>query len=392
MLEGMCLGVFLRRLCLCCGWFFVLLCPLYVSSATAQEGAPPRDVVLFTNGDQLSGSLLRQVQDSVVFKSDVAGEITIPLTKIKSLRTAGKFAVLRRGVPVAESRRVEPERIEIADSHLLLLDETEPVPSIPLSAVAYVVDAQTFERDLAQTPGFFSGWLGSATLGATFVQATQHGGTLTAAVALTRQVPPLMYFRPRNRTIVTVEETYGTSTTPVIPQTAPASPDAVVRTSIFHADAERDRYLSKRLYLLAATSFDHNYAQGLNLQQLYGGGIGYTPFSSAIQQLDLKTDVHYLKQQFFDGSTNQNLIGSTFAESYRRTLPAKLQLNESFNVIPAWNDLNVYSVNGSVGLTLPAFRRFSFTNTAADAFLNNPSPGYRKNSFTFSAGITYLLR
>ena len=140
------------------------------------------------------------------------------------------------------------------------------------------------------------------------------------------------------------------------------------------------------------TGFDHNFAQGLDLQQLYGAGFGYTPFSSETQQLDLKTDVHYLKQEFFDSSTNQNLIGSTFAENYRRTLPAKIQLTQSFNVIPAWNDLNVYSVNGSLGVLLPVTKRFSFSNTATDAFLNNPSPGYRKNSFTYSAGITYALQ
>lgn len=368
-----------------------VLASTVVTLAQATAPPPPEDVVLFTNGDQLSGTLLRQVGASVVFKSDMAGEITIPLAKIKDLRTTGKFAVLRRGVPVAESRRVEPERIQIANSHLLLLDHTTPPPAIPLASVAYVVDARTFEKDLAHTPGFFSGWVGTATLGATLVQATQHGGTLTAEVALTRQIPPLTYFHPRNRTIVNVAETYGTSTTPVIPQTNPPSPDAVVKTSIFHADAERDQYLSRRTYLLAATSFDHNFAQGLELGQLYGGGFGFTPFSNDREQLDLKADLHYLKQQFFDSSTDQNLIGSSFAETYRRTLPAKIQFNENINLIPAWNDPNAYSANGSVALTLPIIKRFSFTNTATDAFLNNPSPGYRKNSFTYTAGITYTL-
>lgn len=390
MLNGA-LGVTLHRITLrYCATVLLFLATTAFTYAQASP-PPPEDVVLFTNGDQLSGTLLRQVGDSVVFRSDMAGEITIPLAKIKDLHTAGKFAVLRRGVPVAESRRVQPERIQIANSHLLLLDHADPPPAIPLASVAYVVDAQTFTKDLAHTPGFFSGWIGTATLGATVVQATQHGGTLTADVALTRQIPPLTYFRPRNRTLVNLQETYGTSTTPVIPQTNPPSPDAVVKTSIFHADAERDQYLSKRTYLLAATAFDHNFAQGLDLQQLYGGGFGFTPFSNPKQQLDLKADLHYLKQGFFDAATNQNLVGSTFAETYRRTLPAKIQLTENFNVIPAWNDPNAYSANGSVALTLPVFKRFSFTNAATDAFLNNPSPGYRKNSFTYTAGITYTL-
>ena len=111
-----------------------------------------------------------------------------------------------------------------------------------------------------------------------------------------------------------------------------------------------------------------------------------------MQQLDLKADIHYLKQQFFDASTNENLVGSSFSETYRRTLPQKIQLNQSLTVIPAWNQLNAYSANGSVGVVLPVTHRFSFSSTATDAFLNNPSPGYRKNSFTFAAGITYSLK
>ncbi len=368
----------------------VLLLFFFARLAISQSPSPPKDVVLFTNGDQLSGTLLRQVKDSVVFKSDMAGEITIPLSSIKNLRTAGKFAVLQHGVPVGVSRHVEPERIEITPAGLIKPDEQQP--ALPLRSVAYIIDADTFRKDLAQSPNFFRGWVGTATLGATLVQATQHGGTVTAAVALTRQVPPLAYFRPQNRTSVNLEETFGTSTTPVIPQTTPASPDAVVKTSIFHTDAERDEYVSRRTYLLAATSFDHNFAQGLDLQQLYGIGFGFTPISNDREQLDLKADVHYLKEQFFIGSTNLDLIGSSFTETYRRTLPEKLQLTQSLNAIPAWNDLNAYSINAALGLTLPVTHRFSFSNNLGEAFLNNPSPGYHKNSLTYTAGITYSLK
>ncbi len=69
-------------------------------------------------------------------------------------------------------------------------------------------------------------------------------------------------------------------------------------TSIFHADAERDQYFSPRVYALGDVSFDHNFSQGLQLQQVYGGGIGWTALKSAKQELDLKADIHYEKQQY----------------------------------------------------------------------------------------------
>ncbi len=38
---------------------------------------PPPDVIVFTNGDQLTGTLERATGDSFVFKSDVVGEVTV---------------------------------------------------------------------------------------------------------------------------------------------------------------------------------------------------------------------------------------------------------------------------------------------------------------------------
>ena len=77
------------------------------------KDAAAEDVLIFTNGDQLSGKLLRGVNDTVVFHSDMAGDITVPLAKVKELRTAGEFAVLKHGAPVAESRAVKPQQIAV---------------------------------------------------------------------------------------------------------------------------------------------------------------------------------------------------------------------------------------------------------------------------------------
>lgn len=348
---------------------------------------------MFTNGDRLSGTLLRGVQDTVVFHSDMAGDITVPLAKVKELRTAGSFAVLRHGVPVAASRKVEPERIAVVEGGLLLALEKAPaVPPIPLKEIAYIVDAKTFQKDLAHKAGPLDGWNGSVNLGATLVQATQHGGTFAGGLSLVRQVPVLAYFRPRNKTTLNVHETFGTMTTPSIPQAAPRTADSVVKTSIFHGDAERDEYFSRKGYSLGNVAFDHNFAQGLQLQQIYGVGAGYTPFSTALHQLDLKADLHYEKQEFQNAAGNQNLIGSTFAENYRRLLPLKVALTQAASIAPAWNNLNAYSANGSLGLLMPLLKRVSVNLTAADSFINNPSPGYQKNSVTFETGLSYSLR
>ncbi len=53
-------------------------------------------MIVFTNGDQLTGTLERATGDSFVFKSDVVGEVTVSADKIKELHANGKFVALRR--------------------------------------------------------------------------------------------------------------------------------------------------------------------------------------------------------------------------------------------------------------------------------------------------------
>ena len=46
--------------------------------------------------------------------------------------------------------------------------------------------------------------------------------------------------------------------------------------------------------------YDHNFSQSLQLQQIYGGGIGYTIIKQPKQTLDLKALIQYERQDFID--------------------------------------------------------------------------------------------
>ena len=41
---------------------------------------------------------------------------------------------------------------------------------------------------------------------------------------------------------------------------------------------------------------------------------------------------------------------------------------------------------------MPVFKRLSVAISALDMFLNDPPPGFKKNSFQFTTGITYSLK
>jgi hypothetical protein len=377
---------------------FLAFVVLAATSAHSQEkpaAKPAPDVLIFTNGDQLSGTLERGVGNSIVFKSDMAGEITVPLDKVKELRSSGSFALLRKDVPITRTP-VVPGKVVVADGNVTVANATGATQTVAVKDMSYLIDQTTYDHELKEHRGAFTDWNGTITGGATLVRSSTNINTYTAGIALIRSIPTVPYLPPRNRTTFDLQETYGKQT-----QVFP-TPEIVTKTSIFHADGERDQYFSPKFYALAETSFDHNYSQGLSLQAVYGGGVGWTAVKSAKQQLDLKVDVHYETQQYQTNSeiiidpalqpTTQKLIGSTFSELYRRNLPHGIVFTESANALPAWNDENDYSANGSIGLVMPVYKRFSLSFTTTDNFLNDPSPGFQKNSYQFVTGVTYKLR
>jgi hypothetical protein len=373
----------------------VVLCAGALGSQAQSKDKPAPDVLVFTNGDQLTGKFERAVGGNVVFKSDMAGELTVSFDKVKELRSSESFVAIRKGQekhPVTASGAVE-----VAGGNVVVKPENGPEQTIAPKDLGYLIDTTTYDHEITHQPGFFHAWNGSLTGGATLVRATDNTTSYTAGVALVRAIPTVPYLTARNRTTFNVTETYGKQTSPTIPPTNPPTPVTVVLTNIFHADAERDEYFKPKLYALADTSFDHNYAQGLQLQQVFGAGVGWTARKTGKDELDVKADVHYEEQRYIQTTpgvapqSSVNLIGSTLTEMYTRHLPRKMAFTETADYLPAWNIMHDYSANVSGSLALPVFKRLSASITTTDNYLNDPAEYYKKNSFQFVTGVTYTL-
>ncbi|MHB1022016.1 MAG: DUF481 domain-containing protein [Acidobacteriaceae bacterium] len=352
------------------------------SAAAASKPKPVPDVIIFTNGDQLSGQLVRMSGTNIIFKSDMAGQLTISTAKIKELHSSGNFALVRKDVPYHRGT-VQMGTVTLVDKKITVANPAGAPLTVPEQNVLYLIDQSTYDHDLARKPGPLYGWNGSLTAGSSIVKATQNSTTFTGAVTLQRSIPTVPWLPRRNRTTMDANDAYGKVT-------QPGTPD--VKTSIFHADAERDEYISTKMYALGQLAFDHNFSQGLDLAQSYGLGIGRTVFQSGRHQLDVKGDLHYLKQQFQDSANNEDLIGSTFAEIYRRNLPHKIVFNEQTSVSPAWNYETAFAAAGSASLAVPVYKSFSLSVATIDNYLNNPGVGFKKNSFQFTTGVTYSFK
>ena len=356
---------------------------LYSQAPPAAKPQP--DVLIFTDGEKLIGQLKSAKGDSVVFKSDMAGEVTVAWSKIQELRTSHPFAVIGKNAKLVrhmDVSQVPQGNVAMTDQKIALEAAAGASRTVPVADAGFMLPAPDFEKAMNRNAGFFDDWGGAATAGASVVHATQDASTFTGGIALVRAEPTESWLPPSTRTILNFSVAYGKVT-------QPGSLD--IKTDIFHAGIEEDKYFSPRVFGYGQAVFDHNYAQGLDLQQMYGGGLGWTAYKTGAAELDVKAAMSYIDQSFSAGAS-QSLVGSTFGEIFTRKFQHGILLNEQISFTPAWNNSRAYFGTGGVSLALPVHKRLSVALAALDTFLNDPPPPFKKNSFQFTAGLTYALK
>jgi hypothetical protein len=360
--------------------------------AGAQANKTGPDTIVLINGDKLAGTFVRSTGAAVTFKSDVLGDLTIDWSKVKELESTTKVAVIRKGVKFR--RKQTPVNIPIGtlgmqDQKLQITAAPgASAQSIAVADTSVVLNDDSFQKATNRSPGLFSDWTGAVTVGATLVQATQKNRTWAGAISLVRAEPTEDWLNPSYRTSFTYSESYGKLTQPGTP---------AIKTSIFEAGAEQDKYFTSALFGFGQAVFDHNFSQGLDLQHSYNGGIGWTTFKTAVQELDLKASMSYIRQQFLaepDGVTpaSLSLVGSVFSERYHWALSRGAVIEENLSVTPAWNNTKAYSGALNTLLAIPVYKRLGGSMSVTDMFLNDPPAGFKKNSFQFTLGLTYTLQ
>lgn len=374
---------------------FSLLFAAGAGIGAAQAKPAGADVLVLSNGDAIHGKLVNEIGGTVTFHSDVLGDLKVKWSDVKELHTSQPFAVLNQVVKQRSRKKAAQIPVGTVDveNQIVTVHPANGVapPALPVKDAAYVVDQSTLNEQVYHQPNFFTGWNGAATAGATIVEATQNQYTESGSVGLVRSVPGVAWLNPRNRTSMDFSGSFGKITQPGAPTT---------KTAIFHADAERDEYFSSRFFGLAQVAFDHNYGQLLALQSVYGGGVGFTAFKEAKQELDVKATAQYEKQQFLAppapgvGSPSQNLIGSTFSVNYGLKLKL-FTFTQEAAFIPAYNTPRDYSANETNTLSFPTYKNFSFSVGTLDSYLNDPpisTPPTKPNSFQFTMGVTYAIK
>ena len=132
----------------------------------AQNNAPPKnepDVLILSNGDTLHGKLVNAIAGKVTFHTDDAGDLTLPWSKIRELRTGGNFAVLssNSGLKTRKQQGAIPAGTLVEENQSITVHPSgggSALAPMPVGRAQYVIAASELEKEATGRPSLLMGW------------------------------------------------------------------------------------------------------------------------------------------------------------------------------------------------------------------------------------------
>ena len=409
-----------------------------------QATAPGPDAITFVNGDRISGQIIGATSRGLIFRGAMVGELTVEWSSIRDLHSENGFGGITGNVggttalgspPGPPAPRISPPPAVTggvqtpatvapapATPPAAQVTRAEPsppaavplaVPPVPAPATssagvpsAKPAPAGEPEEPSSATSGhiwlgfrLFTGWQGSATAGLSYVAASTSLISFTPSVNLLRTWPKARGSWPvRARTYINLMANYSKETQhgdlAYFDSTRRTLfiPGSFDETYTLHAEFTQDYFLFPRLFVMAGASFDHNYAQSLDLLQAYGGGLGYVLYRTDRSELDIRAGAGYSKQQY-DGypSFDTSVIASRFYQSYEHKFANGMSFSEQGGMRPAWTDPKYLFGGGQLSFNMPVYHRLNLNVSSFDFWSNTPPPMLKKNIFQVSLGVNYAF-
>ena len=313
------------------------------------------DEIVLTNGDRITGSVRSLTDSKLVVNTEYAGDIKIDLSKIASVQTDAEMTLV-----LQDDGRLYGKLT--GDGKRLQIDSETAAPQI-------VERDRIAELHRGRVTGEEWSTSGRVTLGA----SDSEGNTNVRRANLDAELITRNY---RNRITLGGRGNYATD------EDRETESNALVY-------GKYDRFLSRKWYVYASTSFENDKFRDIYLRSTVGVGTGYQIYESKLTNLQVEAGLEYVNTNY-DTAPTEDYPGLRLATRYDRWL---------------WEDVTQFFFDGSVTMSLEAYEdafarvqtglRFPLRNGfLASLQLNvdwdgNPAPDRESIDRTLILGLGY---
>jgi hypothetical protein len=337
------------------------------------------DQVTLSNGDRVTGKVIKKQDDSLTIKSDLLGEVTVKWKDVASVTTDQPLTV-----------GISPEKsiagtIATAGDKMVVKgpQATEEVPMAQVGTMRDPDEQRKYER--YQHPPLTDLWAGAADF--SIASAQGNSRTLTTAFAVTAA-----RITDAGKIGLYFNQIYSRGLlNGVVADTA----------SAVRGGWQYNRNINKRMFWNTFNDYEHDRFQSLDLRLVLGSGIGFTAYKGERGELDLVAGGSWNRESYStplvpatDTTPAQFLRNSGEAywgDDLRWSLTKISAFKQSFRMFDNLSNSGEYRANMDIGIDTKLWKMLSWQLTAGDRYITNPAPGRKTNDLLVSSGIRFTF-
>jgi putative salt-induced outer membrane protein YdiY len=333
------------------------------------------DVVSLKNGDRVTGALVNVKDGNLDLKSDLLGDLTIPLKQVASFSTEKPVAVVVKGQtqPAEGQLSLEPS----GDWQVTAAGKSQ---TIAAAQVGVIMPAEAYQKLVGTSPKLWQAWTGSAGLGYALQRGNQQTNTFSTNLSAFRERPETPVFQRHWRTNYTLTALLAHAT----------EDGSTITSNTFTTNLRQDYLFTPNDFVFGFFEFDHIGPSGLYLRQSYGGGYGHDVIKTSRTTFSLLGGLDYVHEKFFDGSSDES-AEALAGEKLGIQFTERVRLDHNLNFYPDLSNGGQYRFDTTTTLSAKLNTKFSLNAGVIDLYLSNPPPGNRKNNVSFTTGIGYTF-
>jgi Protein of unknown function, DUF481 len=332
------------------------------------------DTLVLKNGDHLTGTIESSDAKAITFKTDYAGEIKVQWSAVKETSTEKPLYVVRKDQTTVNGN------VTSEDANLIVHTANAGNVGVPLGDVTIIrspEQQQAYEHSLH--PGLLEAWKGGANLG--FAVARGNSDTTNLVLGFNADRKTLS-----DEIKVYTSSIYSTSGIPVA---------GTVTANEILGGVRFDKNIQPKLFAFVSGDFAHNALQSLDIQQIYGAGLGWHAINHPNTTLDFLAGVNYTRESYSGATTtspnttvNRNLAAITLGEDFAKKLGSTTSFTEHFYFYPDLSDTSQYRFSLDAGLVTQIKKWLGWQLTLSDRYVTNPPIlGTKSNDVVLSAGL-----
>jgi putative salt-induced outer membrane protein YdiY len=322
------------------------------------------DQVVLTNGDIISGTIVKKDGDKLTIKSEFLGEVSMPWAAVKSVKSESDVYVqLPAGEIVQGKLATSGDQLQVTTSA-----GPKAAPLAQVTAVRDAAEQRKYERLLR--PRLLDLWYGNFDLGYALARGNARTNTFSTSARAARDT--------RHDTISLYFNAIRAS----------ARVDGVTSetASAVRGGWKYNRNLTPRFFLTMFNDYEHDRFQNLDLRFVIGGGAGYKVVKNERLSLDVDAGADYDRENFMNG-LHRNFAELNFGDLLLYKVSGATSITQSFRMFNNMTTTGEYRINFDFGAVTAVNKWLGFHVTASDRFLSNPVQGRQRNDVLLTTGV-----